>query len=102
MHREGNGADHTVCVIHEPDELPYGRLPHKIEHATKWRMPMSILAALDKLNSTQKMIDHLLIVGRGPPLGGEIIFPASQYHPKAATVAESLVHLIYPLPLIFT
>ena len=66
VHQQADRADHALCVVHEPDQLPQVGLPAQVDHPVEGRMVMSGLADLHELDAAAKVIDHLLIPRPGP------------------------------------
>ena len=46
-------------------------------------MPVARFAALHKRDTSLELIDHRLVTGRVPPLGGEVILAARDHDPEA-------------------
>ena len=54
VHRKCNRAEHTVRMVHEPNELAEVSLPNKIEHTTETWMPVVQFTTLDEQNLSLK------------------------------------------------
>jgi hypothetical protein len=83
VHSERNRTDYAGGMVHQPNEVAQVGLADQVDHALQARVPVALFPALDKGNLSLEMIDDLLVTGRVPPLGREIILAARDNDPKA-------------------
>src|SRR6266850_6441212 len=90
VHKERNGAQHARGMMHQPDQFPQGSAPAQVDHIFQWRMVMASLTRLHELQTTVKLVHHLLPTAAMPPLDCVIVFTAGTNDP---------VRLIFPANL---
>ena len=82
MHRKRHRADNSIGKMHQANELTQRRLADEVLHAFQWQMPMPRFPTLDERNPSLEVIDHTLVACRVPPLGSEVVLPASDNDPE--------------------
>jgi hypothetical protein len=96
MHQSSDGAEDTLSVVDQADELAQSGLSAKVDDIEEPWMVMTCLADLDELNFAAEMIYDVLIPGRVPPLDRDVIFAAGVDDPERDGLSSEFVHLRVP------
>jgi len=76
VHVEGDGAQDSVGVIYQADEIAQGSFAAKIEYAVEGWVVMAFFADLDELEAALEVVDDRLPTPAVPRFNGIVIFPA--------------------------
>src|SRR5215203_5678082 len=92
MHQRRDAAEHTLCVIHQANQLPQVSTSTQIHNTFQGRMVMANFADLDEQYFPAKMINHALVTAPVPPFDRVVKFSAGIDDPKRNVLAAQLMN----------